>query len=137
MNVVGGIAAASMNAYLREELKFERDLPYEALKPQPGWNHGQGNNYTSVNHDLAKAMMGNPHLQVLALMGWADLVTPPDNMVHSLRHLSIPAELRKNIHTAEYDAGHMMYTNQPDMKKMHADIAAFIAACLKQVIESP
>jgi hypothetical protein len=30
-----------------------------------------------------------------------------------------------------------MYTNQPDMKKMHADIAAFIAACLKQVIESP
>jgi hypothetical protein len=24
-----------------------------------------------------------------------------------------------------------MYTNQPDMKKMHADIAAFIAACLK------
>ena len=131
MNVVGGIAAASMNAYLREELKFERDLPYEALKPQPGWNHGQGNNYTSVNHDLAKAMMGNPHLQVLTLMGWADLVTPPDNMVHSLRHLSIPAELRKNIHTAEYDAGHMMYTNQPDMKKMHADIAAFIAACLK------
>jgi carboxypeptidase C (cathepsin A) len=51
--------------------------------------------------------------------------------VHSLRHLAIPAELRKNIHTAEYDAGHMMYTNQPDMKKMHADIAAFIAACLK------
>jgi len=76
-------------------------------------------------------MKGNPHLHVLALMGWADLVTPPDNMVHSLRHLAIPAELRKNIHTAEYDAGHMMYTNQPDMKKMHADIAAFIAGCLK------
>jgi carboxypeptidase C (cathepsin A) len=131
MNVVGGIAAASMNAYLREELKFERDLPYEALKPQPGWNHGEGNHYTSVNHDLAKAMKGNPHLHVLALMGWADLVTPPDNMIHSLRHLAIPAELQKNIHTAEYDAGHMMYTNQPDMKKMHADIAAFIAACLK------
>jgi carboxypeptidase C (cathepsin A) len=131
MNVVGGIAAASMNAYLREELKFERDLPYEALKPQPGWNHGDGNHYTSVNQDLAKAMKGNPHLHVLALMGWADLVTPPDNMVHSLRHLAIPAELRKNIHTAEYEAGHMMYTNQPDMKKMHADIAAFIAGCLK------
>ena len=131
MNVVGGIAAAGMNAYLREELKFERDVPYEALKPQPQWNHGEGNHYTSVNAELSKAMKGNPHLHVLALMGWADLVTPPDNMLHSLRHLAIPDELRANIHTAEYDAGHMMYTNQPDLKKMHADIAAFIAAALK------
>lgn len=131
MNVVGGIAAASMNAYLRDVLKFERDQPYEALKPQPGWNHGDGNSYTSVNRDLSKAMKGNPHLQVLALMGWADLVTPPDNMIHSLRHLAIPASLRKNIHLAEYDSGHMMYTNLPDLKKMHADIRAFIQGCLK------
>lgn len=131
MNVVGGVAAASMNAYLREELKYERDLPYELLKPQPGWNHGQGNSYTSVNAELAKAMKGNPHLHVLALMGLADTVTPPDNMLHSLRHLAIPEELRGNIHTAEYEAGHMMYTNLPDLKKMHADITAFIATCLK------
>lgn len=131
MNVVGGIAAAGMNAYLRETLRFERDHPYETLKPQPGWNHGQGNTYTSVNADLSRAMKTNPHLQVLALMGWADLVTPPDNMIHSLRHLAIPEELRKNIHTAEYDAGHMMYTNLPDLRKMHADIAAFIKGCLR------
>ena len=131
MNVVGGIAAAGMNAYLREVLKYESDLPYETLKPQPGWNHGQGNGYTSVNADLARALKGNPHLQVLALMGWADLVTPPDNMIHSLRHLAIPEELRKNIHTAEYEAGHMMYTNLPDLKKMHADIAEFIQGCLR------
>jgi len=40
MNVVGGIAAACMNAYLREELKYERDLPYEVLKPQGSWSKG-------------------------------------------------------------------------------------------------
>lgn len=131
MNVVGGIAAASMNAYLREELKYEQDLPYEVLNPQPGWNHGKGNSYTSVNADLAKAMKGNPHLQVLALVGYTDLVTPPDNMLHSLRHLSIPPELRKNIHVADYEAGHMMYTNAPDLKKLHADITAFMQGCLK------
>lgn len=130
MNVVGGIAAASMNAYLREELKYERDLPYEVLKPQQ-WNHGQGNSYTSVNADLARAMKGNPHLHVLALLGLADTVTPPDNMLHSLRKLAIPEELRSNIHTAEYEAGHMMYTNLPDLKKMHADITAFIKMTLK------
>jgi len=132
MNVVGGIAAASMNAYLREELKYEKDMPYEVLKPQPHWNHGEGNSYTSVNADLSKAMKTNPHLQVLALMGYSDLVTPPDNMLLSLRKLAIPDELRKNIHTAEYEAGHMMYTNQADLKKMHADITAFMAGCLKK-----
>ena len=132
MNVVGGIAAASMNAYLREVLKYEKDMPYEVLKPQPSWNHGQGNSFTSVNADLAKAMKGNPHLQVIALLGYSDLVTPPDNMLLSLRKLAIPDELRKNIHTADYEAGHMMYTNQPDLKKMHADISAFIDGCLKK-----
>lgn len=131
MNVVGGIAAASMNAYLREELKFERDLPYEVLNPQPGWNHGKGNSYTSVNADLASAMKGNPHLQILAMVGYADLVTPPDNMLHSLRHLAIPGELKPNIHVAEYEAGHMMYTNAPDLKKMHQDIGAFIRNSIK------
>ena len=131
MNVVGGVAAAAMNAYLREELKFERDLPYEVLKPQPNWNHGQGNSYTSVNAELSKAIKGNPHLHVLALMGLSDTVTPPDNMLHSLRHLALPDELRKNIHTAEYEAGHMMYTNLPDLKKMHTDITEFMKMCLK------
>lgn len=131
MNVVGGIAAASMNDYLRGELKYEQDLPYEVLNSQPGWNHGKGNSYTSVNADLANAMKGNPYLQVLALVGYADLVTPPDNMLHSLRHLSIPPELRKNIHVADYEAGHMMYTNAPDLKKLHADITTFMQGCLK------
>jgi carboxypeptidase C (cathepsin A) len=131
MNVVGGIAAATMNAYLREELKYEHDLPYEVLAPQPSWNHGKGNSYTSVTRDLASAMKGNNHLQVLALVGWADLVTPPDNILHSFRHMPIPSELRGNIHVKEYDAGHMMYTNRPDMERLHADISTFIQATLK------
>lgn len=126
MNVVGSVAAASMNAYLREELKYERDLPYEVLNPQPSWNHGKGNSYTSVNNDLARALKTNPHLHVLALMGLADTVTPSDNMLHSLRHLQIPDELRANIQTAEFEAGHMMYTNLPDLKKMHGDITTFM-----------
>lgn len=131
MRVVGSVAAASMNAYLREELKYEKDLPYEVLSPQPNWNHGKGNSYTSVSGQLADAIKQNPHLNVLALVGWRDLVTPPDNMLLSLRQMRVPEELRTNIEVAEYESGHMMYTNRPDMEKMHADIAAFIAKALK------
>ncbi len=131
MRVVGSIAAASMNAYLREELKFEKDLPYEVLAPQPTWNHGKGNSYTSVSGQLADAILQNPHLKVLAMVGWRDLVTPPDNMMLSVRQMRLPEELRGNIEFAEYESGHMMYTNRPDMAKMHADIEAFIASALK------
>ncbi|WP_395744865.1 S10 family peptidase [Prosthecobacter sp.] len=131
MRVVGSIAAASMNAYLREELHYEKDLPYEVLAPLHNWNHGKGNSYTSVSGQLASAILQNPHLRVLALVGWRDLVTPPDNMLLSVRQMSLPEELRGNIEFAEYEAGHMMYTNRPDMEKMHADIAAFIAKALK------
>ena len=131
MRVVGSVAAASMNAYLREELKYEKDLPYEVLAPQPNWNHGKGNSYTSVSGQLAEAITQNPHLHVLALVGWRDLVTPPDNMLLSVRQMHLPDELRGNIEFAEYESGHMMYTNRPDMDKMHADIAAFIAKALR------
>jgi carboxypeptidase C (cathepsin A) len=131
MNVVGGIAAATMNAYLREELQYEEALPYEVLSPQPSWNHGKGNSYTSVTHQLAGAMKGNNHLKVLALVGWADLVTPPDNILHSFRHMPLPQELRGNIVVREYEAGHMMYTLRSDLDALHRDIAAFIAETLK------
>lgn len=125
MRVVGSVAAATMNAYLREELGYEQDLPYEVLASQPGWTH-ERNRYTSVNEELSTAMLGNPHLRVLCTVGWADLVTPPDNIIHSIRHLNLPEELRGNIEIAEYDSGHMMYTYQPDHEKLHKDISAFI-----------
>lgn len=131
MRVVGSIAAASMNAYLRETLKYEKDLPYEVLAPLHNWNHGKGNSYTSVSGALAQAITQNPHLHVLAMVGWRDLVTPPDNMLLSIRQMRLPDELRGNIQVAEYEAGHMMYTNRPDLEKMHADIVAFIQKALK------
>jgi carboxypeptidase C (cathepsin A) len=39
-----GPFSASMNSYVRGELKFEDDLPYEILKVQP-WDYGVRNNF--------------------------------------------------------------------------------------------
>jgi carboxypeptidase C (cathepsin A) len=130
MRVVGSVAAASMNAYLREELGYEQDLPYEILSPQGSWNH-EKNRYSSVNGDLSAALVGNPHLRVLCTVGWADLVTPPDNIIHSIRHLEVPDEARPRVEIAEYESGHMMYTFRKDHEKLHKDITAFIQKCLK------
>jgi carboxypeptidase C (cathepsin A) len=128
MRVVGSVAAATMNAYLRQELGYEQDLPYEVLAPQSAWNH-EKNAYSSVNADLSTAMKTNPHLRVLCTVGWCDLVTPPDNILHSIRHMDLPLEARPRIEVAEYESGHMMYTYRPDHDKLHADITRFIKRC--------
>ena len=48
----------------------------------------------------------------------------------SVRQMQLPEDLRGNIEFAEYESGHMMYTNRPDMVKMHADIEAFMKRAL-------
>ena len=76
---------------------------------------------------LATAMRDNPSLRVLVQCGYTDLATPPDGIKHSVRHMfSIPADRRKAIEFAWYDAGHMFYLNEPDLAKMRKDLVRFV-----------
>ena len=121
-----GPFSAAMNAYVREELKFENDLPYEILAGVGPWNFDVRDSFPSAAGRLASAMNQNPYLRVLVLVGLRDLATPPDGIRHSIDHLSLAAEFRKNIRYAEYEAGHMMYINQPDLRKMQKDMESFL-----------
>jgi carboxypeptidase C (cathepsin A) len=47
-------------------------------------------------------------------------------MHHSLDHLPLAAAYRKNVSYAEFDAGHMMYINRPDLQKLQDEIRKFI-----------
>jgi len=44
-----------------------------------------------------------------------------------LDQLRLPEELRSNITTAYYEAGHMMYIHKDSMAKFKADLREFIA----------
>jgi carboxypeptidase C (cathepsin A) len=120
-----GPLAGTMNAYVREELGFESDLPYKVLAGVGPWPFEQ-NAYASTSRELAAALAKNPHLRVLVQVGLCDLAVPGDSMRHSVDHLEIAPELRKNISFAEYRSGHMMYLNLPDLKQMKADLDAFL-----------
>ena len=120
-----GPLAATMNAYVREELAFENDLPYKALAGLHPWEYEE-NTYSSTAADLASAMSKNPHLRVLVMTGQCDLAVPPDAMRHSINHLEIDPLIRANVSFAEYESGHMMYLNSPDLKKLGHDVAEFI-----------
>lgn len=128
--LVSGVFSAGMNSYVREELKFEKDLPYEILTSVQPWNFSRRDAYASTAPDLARALKENPHLKVLVQCGWRDLATPPDGILHSFRQLRLPEELQPNILVEEYDAGHMYYLNPADLAKSAKDTRDFIRRTL-------
>ena len=121
-----GPFAAAINSYVRSELKFEDDLPYELLAGVQPWNYGVHNNYANASDKLASAISQNPWLRIIVLGGKRDLVCPIDTMHHALDHMTLDASYRTNITYEQYEAGHMMYVNLPDLQKMHEDLTHFI-----------
>lgn len=123
---VMGPFSAGMNAYVRDELKFDDDLPYELLAGVQPWNYGARNSYPNASERLASVMNQNPYLKILVCGGRCDLVCPIDTIRHSLDHMPLAEDYRRNITFAEFDAGHMMYINQPDLQKLQAAIEDFV-----------
>ena len=121
-----GPFSAAMNSYVREELKFEDDLPYEILTGVQPWNYGARNEYPSASDRLASAINQNPYMRVLVLGGHCDLVCPIDSIRYSLAHLKIDPSYQANISFAEFDAGHMMYVNLPDLKNLQQKVESFL-----------
>ena len=127
LSTIDGAFSAAMNAYVRGELKFENDLPYGILSQVAPWPFGPRDGHpTSVSREFASEMEENPHLRVLVLNGRCDLACPVDGLRYNIDHLSLDPAYRRNITYAEYDAGHMMYVNPPDLRKMQKDIEQFI-----------
>jgi carboxypeptidase C (cathepsin A) len=124
---VMGPFSAAMNSYVRSELKFEDDLPYELLAGVQPWNYGAGNTYANAGERLASVMNQEPYLKILVLGGRCDLVCPIDTVHYSLDHMGLAPEQRTNIIYAEFDAGHMMYINHPDLQKLHAEVEKFLS----------
>lgn len=124
-NIVGAFSA-TVNAYIRGDLGYESDHPYNVLAQLP-WRYNQATNrYLSMEGELGEAMKTNPKMRVLVLVGRCDLAVPQDAMRYSIAHLPIPASLRKNIAVREFESGHMMYLFQPDAEKLRKDLVDFV-----------
>ncbi len=126
-NITGPYTAA-FNDYVRGELKFETDLPYETLTPrvQP-WSFGENENqYVNVAETLRHAMTINPHLKVFIGNGFYDLATPYFATQYTVNHIGLDPSLQPNIRLAYYEAGHMMYIHRPSLIQLKDDLAAFV-----------
>jgi carboxypeptidase C (cathepsin A) len=124
-----GAYAASFNHYVRAELGYENDLPYELISEDTfkAWSYSDFEGRSvSVVDSVSAAMRANPHLRVHVAFGHYDGATAYFAAEHVLAHLRIPEELRENLDTAYYPAGHMMYVHEPTRVQQSKDLAKFV-----------
>lgn len=127
-----GPFTATVNDYLRNELKFEDDRVYEILtgNVQPWKYDPYGVNSPDASDTLRKTMAETPFLKLFVAEGYYDLATPPGTNDYSVSHMRLPAELQSHVTVKLYEGGHMMYIYEPSMIQLRRDLAEFYAAAL-------
>jgi carboxypeptidase C (cathepsin A) len=125
---IQGPFTAALNQYVRAELKYESDIPYEILtdRVQPWSFKEYENQYLNVGETLRGAMTRNPHLKIFVANGFYDLATPFFATQYTFDHLGLDSELRKNISMGFYEAGHMMYIHKPSLMQLKKDLVNFM-----------
>jgi carboxypeptidase C (cathepsin A) len=138
-SAVDGAFTAAVNAYIRQDLKFNPEQTYKVLPDDVemnwDWKHnarpGEPSN-PSVEGDLVDALISNTFLQVQVENGYFDMATPFFATEYTMDHLGLPSELRGHIHFQYYDSGHMIYLNESALPKLKGNVAAFIDSATKQ-----
>ncbi|MDN5924919.1 MAG: peptidase S10, partial [Xanthomonadales bacterium] len=135
-SAIGSAYVSTFNSYVRNTLNYQGKL---AFKPGIGvygsWDYKHqppGANHPliqlpNVLPDLAVAMKRNPTMKVMVVGGYYDISTPYFEGRMEMQHLPIPQSLRDNIEFHYYPSGHMVYVHLPALKKLHDQVAAFIA----------
>jgi len=132
---ISGAFASAFQAYLSNDLQWQKAEPYVILSDIVfPWNWTvdawptAGCGYLSFMQDFRLAMVKNPTLQVFVAAGYYDLATPHFSQEYSLTHLVLPQEFQKNISFKSYEAGHMMYLDEPSRIALFNDLVEFITA---------
>jgi len=124
-----GPYTAAMYHYLRRDLEYETDLPYEILKSlYESWKYeNYQNHYVNTAKDLRLGFQLHPDLKVIVCNGYFDLATPMLATEYTFKHIPLPETQQKNIKMTYYEAGHMIYLHKPSLKQLTNDLHTFIA----------
>lgn len=121
-----GCYTTAINDYIRRDLKYDNDLPYEILtgRVRP-WINSQ-DKYLNVAETLRSAMVKNPFLKVWVCNGYYDMATPYFATDYVMHHMFLPKNLQGNVTHTYYEAGHMMYIHKPSLLKLKKDYDLFM-----------
>jgi len=129
---VQGVYTAMFNDYIRTQLKYETDEPYEVLtdKVRP-WSYEKfENRYVNVAEMLRQAMTQNPSLRVMIANGYYDLATPFFATEYTASHMGLPSAFSDHLSLTYCDAGHMLYTKTACLDGLHKSMADFYRKAL-------
>jgi carboxypeptidase C (cathepsin A) len=124
-----GVAAAALNAYLREEIGFESDEIYNILSTDVWkvWDYEDfKGRYVDTSEDMRDLLSRSPRTRVLVANGFYDLATPHFATEYTFSHMGLDPEVRKNVQMEYYEAGHMMYVHKPSLEKLAEDMRGFV-----------
>jgi len=123
-----GPYTATMYDYLRRDLEYETDLPYEILKSlYETWKYDSfQNQYVNTAKALRQGFQLHPDLKVLVCIGYYDLATPLLASEYTFNHIQLPRAQQENVKTTYYEAGHMMYLHKPSLQALSKDLHHFI-----------
>ena len=123
-----GPYSAAMYDYVRRDLAYETDLPYEVLKSlHQTWKYeNYQNSYVNTARDLRRGFQLHPDLKIIVCNGYFDLATPLLATEYTYKHIPLPKAQQDNIKMTYYKAGHMMYLHIPSLKQLSNDLHTFI-----------
>ncbi len=127
---------STFNNYVRGELGYKTDLEYYILGEgiTSPWEWGPSSSregFPDTSDDLRSALSKNSFMKLFVASGYFDLATPYFATEYTLTHMGLDPKLRGNIHTAEYESGHMVYIDLKSLEKLKADVAGFLGGALK------
>lgn len=129
---IQGPYSATLNDYVRNELNFESDLPYELLANlYETWDYSKyQNEFVNVAEKLRTAITQNPFLKVIVANGYYDFATPYFATEYTFNHLGLDETLRANVSMTYYEAGHMMYVHEASLAQLNRDLAQFVRGAI-------
>ena len=131
---IGAAYTASLNHYLANELGVSMDRPYMTSNGAIGqkwkWRPVPEGRYwepsmVNVAPQLGETMRRNTEMKIMVANGYYDLICPFFDAEYTFSRNGIDPD---KIEMRYYEAGHMMYTHQPDFEKLITDIREFLTA---------
>jgi carboxypeptidase C (cathepsin A) len=121
--------------YTRRELNYRNEDTYYILGGGIGrWNYPQ-NSYATVVPNLERAFAKNAYMKLYVAEGYYDAATPYWAVEYTLSHMSVdPKVAKSNITVGKFTAGHMMYIDEPSMKKLRGDLEKFYSSAVKEQV---
>ena len=130
IDAVIGPYTSALNDYVRRELEYESELPYEVIseKVWENWDYEDFKNaHVDVSETLRETMSRNRFMRVFVANGYYDLATPHFATEYTFGHLGLDASLRENVRMGYYEAGHMMYLHEASRQQLAADLRGFLS----------